>query len=113
LRELSQELARCFQRSGELLARYGGEEFVVIQAGMTADDARHSAEVARHAIEQKLMPHAASPIAPVVTISIGVASVIPSSETTPEQLLAAADRALYAAKHAGRNRVEYAATLES
>jgi diguanylate cyclase (GGDEF)-like protein len=105
LRELAQELARCFQRSGELLARYGGEEFVVIQAGSSADEARHSAEMARQAIEQKVIPHAASPVAPVVTISIGVATLLPSGQSAPEQLLAAADQALYAAKRGGRNRV--------
>lgn len=112
LRDLAQELAQCFQRSGEVLARYGGEEFVVIQAGSNLDDAMNSAEVARQAIEKKVIPHAASPIAPVVTISIGVATMSPSSDSAPEQLLAAADKALYAAKHAGRNRVAHASQIE-
>ncbi len=111
LRDLAQELAHCFQRSGEILARYGGEEFVVVLPGSTAEEAQHAAEVARHAIQQRVLPHAASPVAPVVTISIGAATVIPGADNSPEAMVAAADRALYAAKHAGRNRVIHAAQL--
>jgi len=113
LRDLAQELARCFQRSGEVLARYGGEEFVVIQAGNNAADATHSAEVARQAIERRVLPHAASPVAPVVTISIGVATMNPNSAIEPAAIVAAADRALYAAKHAGRNRVLHIQQMET
>jgi diguanylate cyclase (GGDEF)-like protein len=53
------------------------------------------------------LPHAKSPISPYVTLSLGVASTIPTSEQSPQDLVNAADRALYLAKQSGRNQIAH------
>lgn len=107
LRGTAQTLARLL-RKGDLAARYGGEEFVVILPEAEAGGATQLAERIRKAIEsqQLVFEGARLPVA----ASLGLA-VWPADGKTQEALLAAADRALYAAKQAGRNRVVAAATL--
>ena len=63
------------------------------------------AETARSAVEQLKIPHGYSPAGPHVSISGGVAATIWQGETTAQQLIAAADKLLYEAKHLGRNRM--------
>ena len=63
------------------------------------------AEDLRAACEAQAIPHPKSPVGPVVTISLGVDSCIPSIESSAESLVARADAALYRAKEAGRNRM--------
>lgn len=94
------------QRSGDLVARYGGEEFAVLLPATDLAGARRVAEQMRTAV-------AATPVnsgeqaAPVrLTISVGVATLTPSADTHTQELVRRADEALYAAKDAGRNRVE-------
>lgn len=92
-------------RAGELVARYGGEEFAVLIPGVRGEAALASAENVRLRIQDLRLPHPGSGVAPVVTVSIGVASASPYETGSPADLVAAADRALYRAKHDGRNRV--------
>ena len=89
----------------KLVARYGGEEFVVLIPGADAAAALSFAEELLAACEARAIPHPASTIAPVVTISVGVAARIASPEASSLGLLLEADAALYRAKRAGRNRV--------
>lgn len=91
----------------DLVARYGGEEFVLLLPGRTLDAAIARGEALRRAVEAEGLTHPASPLAPHVTISVGVAALVPSAETSAEQLVAAADRALYDAKTGGRDRVAW------
>lgn len=98
-------LQRQIYRCGDLPARYGGEEFAVILPGTELGGAQVVAERLREQVESLQVPHAASDVGPWVTLSLGVASLVPSLTTRPEQLIAEADRCLYAAKHGGRNRV--------
>ncbi|MBL8112911.1 MAG: diguanylate cyclase [Acidobacteria bacterium] len=93
------------RRAGDLAARYGGEEFVVLLPGTDRDAALALAERFRRDVEALGRPHPASPAAPFVTISLGVAALRPSEGMLPEALVAEADAALYRAKNAGRNRV--------
>ncbi len=95
-----------FRRPGDIVARYGGEEFAVVMAGTEARGAVSLANAVRVAVEAMGIPHAGSSIASVVTLSIGAAAVVPSAEKSPEELIAAADNALYRAKSEGRNRVK-------
>ena len=99
------------RRAGETVARVGGEEFgVIIHAD--EEDALAFAEKLRHACEARAIPHPASSVAPVVTISLGVAVRVPDENTPAEALVVDADAALYSAKRAGRNRVCSSARVE-
>jgi diguanylate cyclase (GGDEF)-like protein len=89
-------------RGGDVVYRYGGEEFVVLLPEQTLQSATQAAERLRATIEALALPH---PGGGVVTVSAGV-SGFGDGGCSPEDLFAAADKALYAAKAAGRNRVE-------
>ena len=95
-------------RKGDQAARYGGEEFVVILPGSDAERSIGAAERLRLALEKHRFVFEGARIP--LSASLGVA-VWPGDGRDPEPLLAAADRALYAAKEAGRNRVVAAASL--
>ncbi|HVN77354.1 MAG TPA: diguanylate cyclase [Thermoanaerobaculaceae bacterium] len=105
LRRVAQAVASHAARAGDLAARYGGEEFAVLLTGTDAEGARVVAEKVRAAVERLAVPHPASPVAAWVTVSVGVATMVPAVDGEPAVLVAAADRGLYAAKHAGRNAV--------
>jgi len=105
LRRVGEVLRATVRRAGELAARYGGEEFVVVMPGASLTQAQETAESILAAIRAEQMPHASSPVASVVTISLGVAAGTPSTAGNRERLLKEADVALYDAKHQGRNRV--------
>jgi two-component system cell cycle response regulator len=91
------------------VARYGGEEFVVVMPGTGELDALSAAERLRGAVEEvRFVPEPG--VSHPLTISVGVACCPPGGNTTPERLIQAADQALYAAKRAGRNRVEVSET---
>lgn len=92
-------------RAADFVARYGGEEFVILLPGLDRDAALAHAETVRAAVESAQLPHPASGIAAVVTLSLGVAACVPSAEGSPAALFAEADAALYRAKQQGRNRV--------
>ena len=102
---LGVEFTSLCKRQTDLAARCGGEEFGIILPDTGATDAEQFAQSLCLAIAALKLPHPASPVAPFVTVSIGVATATQERWFTPETLLAAADQALYAAKKAGRNRV--------
>ncbi|NHZ78639.1 diguanylate cyclase [Massilia sp. CCM 8695] len=97
-------LTEHLKRPADLAARYGGEEFAVILPETDLAGARVVADAVRTHLEKLAMDNPQAP-GGIVTMSIGVASVVPSRTDTAEQLIARADKALYAAKTAGRNRV--------
>ena len=92
-------------RPADLLARYGGEELVVLLPETPSVGARAVAQDIQRAIAAAHLPHAASPVAPELTVSIGIATLQPVPGGDPDALVLAADAALYAAKAAGRNRL--------
>ncbi len=91
-------------RAADLLARYGGEEFVALLPLTDDTGALQVAEQMRENIFSLQLPHESSPVAPHVTVSLGVASIIPTDELMPEDLIDLADKALYQAKQNGRNQ---------
>ena len=105
LRILGDILRATIRRAGELAARYGGEEFVVVMPGASAQKAQETAHSILAALRAEHLPHASSSVAPVVTISLGVAAGMPGAMDDREHLIKAADVALFEAKHQGRNRV--------
>lgn len=103
--KVSNRLAALLQRPLDLIARYGGEEFAVILPEMSAVHGAAMAESMRLAVASLNIPHAQCGHAGHVTISIGVATHSAHHGGESGHLVGAADRALYTAKHAGRNRV--------
>jgi len=103
LRAVAGQVARAAPRAGDLAARYGGEEFVLVLGETDADGARWVAENIRQHVTELGIPH----VTPSrrVTISCGVASVVPQSDLSLDALLRSADHALYQAKAAGRDQV--------
>ena len=106
LQQVAAALRSGVREGGDLVARYGGEEFAVLLAGADAGAARAVAESLRAGVEALALPHAGNPATGVVTISLGVATMLPSHEHPPTALVERADEQLYRAKEHGRNRVE-------
>ncbi len=112
LKNVALALARIVHRPSDLVARYGGEEFAVILPETDTEGTLRVAEKMREAVARLSVRHDASKVSDKVTLSIGVACMSPRGGDNPDMLLAAADDALYRAKHAGRNRVELATSCE-
>jgi diguanylate cyclase (GGDEF)-like protein len=113
LKQVAETLQAVIHRSTDLVARYGGEEFVYTLSESDCHAAFSVAENARIAIEQLQIPHKKSKASAYVTISLGVASIVPKQSMNPSTLVQCADQALYQAKEKGRNRVEvYSESLE-
>lgn len=106
LKQIADAIAGTPKRAGDIVARYGGDEFAVILPSTQAEHALTIAETARMAVEQ-LDIRCKSAVQ--LTLSIGIATAMPAAGSTKDALLAAADDAVYRAKHAGRNRIELAA----
>jgi diguanylate cyclase (GGDEF)-like protein len=104
LRRIAAILYGSSRRPADLAARYGGEEFVMILPSTSISDAVAIGEKICHAIAGANIPHDGNE-GGIVTASVGVAALIPAPEATPQQLVEAADQALYKAKKRGRNRV--------
>jgi diguanylate cyclase (GGDEF)-like protein len=105
LRKMARALSAEVRRPADLLARYGGEELVAVLPDTSLEGALLIAENMRLAVEALAIPHAKSPTVSHVTLSLGVAAVVPTPATLPKLLIEAADKALYQAKAEGRNRV--------
>ncbi len=104
LRQVADALRFCAKHPADLVARYGGEEFAVILPNTTATDAAQIAEEMRRVVSALEIPHVQSAVSQHVTLSLGVACIYPTPDTSGTMLIAAADVALYQAKAAGRNR---------
>ncbi|WP_420126568.1 diguanylate cyclase domain-containing protein [Longimicrobium sp.] len=105
LRQVARGLAESLHRAGDLVARYGGEEFAVLLPDTDEGHATTTAEMLRARVEAMAIPHGASGVSTVVTLSLGIGTVRPAAGLHPRYLVELADRALYLAKGEGRNRV--------
>ena len=92
------------RRTGDLAVRYGGEEFVLLLPNLDAASAFNLAEVIRNSIGRKVNDGESQRPDEKITISLGIATTIPEERIKPESLIMEADKAMYEAKRAGRNR---------
>ena len=105
LRQVAGAIRLMLKRSTDLVARYGGEEFALILPNTPSAGAGYIAESIRSMVKSLEIVHVHSPVSPYVTLSLGVASMVPSLTSSPAALITAADEALYQAKKEGRDRV--------
>lgn len=108
LQMVAKAIKSCVKRPADLVARYGGEEFAVILPNTDLEGALLVAKDIKNTIEDLKISHFSSEVNQYVTISLGVASLIPQSSASQDILIKAADDALYSAKDLGRNRIEIA-----
>lgn len=101
---IAQAMEKDFARGGEFVARYGGEEFVVLLPNTDVSEAEKSAAHLLAAVHGLQIEHKKSTVSANVTVSIGVAAVVPVQNMNKGDLVEQADSALYDAKHAGRNQ---------
>jgi diguanylate cyclase (GGDEF)-like protein len=106
LRQVAQGIVQSIKRSEDRVTRYGGEEFAIILPNTNLKGALQIAETIRSHIKSLQLAHISAFPHAIVTVSIGVATMIPRDEDTSSQLIDRADRGLYQAKQNGRDRVE-------
>ncbi len=106
LQKVAQMLEKSVNRAGDIVVRYGGEEFVVLLPATPRIGAAQIAEGIREGVRDLRIPQAASVEGEFVTVTLGVATVVPTWERSPQGLVEASDRAMYVAKEKGKNRVE-------
>ena len=106
LRRVAQLLQATIRRADEVAARYGGEEFVLLLPDVPLPEAMTVAQRCMDNLRDAALAHPRSPTAPIITFSMGIASVVPRPEAGSDTLVQAADAALYRAKYGGRNRFE-------
>ena len=104
LRKIAQAISAQSRRPADLAARTGGDEFFLLLPGTEKEGALAMAENIRVAIAALAIPHPASPIAAVVTVSLGVATTTPTPDVEPNQFIARADQDLYLKKRQGSER---------
>ncbi|ALG66467.1 diguanylate cyclase domain-containing protein [Beggiatoa leptomitoformis] len=107
LQLIAKGIQNALHRSTDIVARYGGEEFIVILPNTKTEGAIQVGEVIHQAIEILNIPYEHSPLKNYVTVSLGVASIIPNIALNPLDLVGTADKALYIAKAQGRDQVVY------
>ncbi|MBL1177488.1 EAL domain-containing protein [Pantanalinema sp. GBBB05] len=103
LRQVAQAIAQTLKRPTDLVARYGGEEFAIILPHTEAAGAIALAELIQSNVSALELPHPSSQISPFMTLSLGIATLVPHPETSPDTLVAIADQGLYKAKAQGKN----------
>ena len=105
LANIASAIRSAIRRPEDLVARYGGEEFAVILPRTSLIGASEVAKIIQSNIKQLQIPHTNSTVHPYVTLSFGIATIIPTADLSASQLVAAADRALYWTKVEGRDRI--------
>ncbi len=105
---VARAIRQCLRRPGDCMARYGGEEFAVLLPNTDVEGALKIASDIHAQVLMLGLHHSSSTVASQVTVSIGVDALRPTPDLAPATLIESADSALYAAKRAGRNRIECA-----
>jgi diguanylate cyclase (GGDEF)-like protein/PAS domain S-box-containing protein len=104
LRQVARVIQHLLEKSKNLVARYGGEEFAVILPDTNIEGARAVAHRIQYAIKQLYIVHEKSTVSDFISVSLGISSIIPTPDFSPQILINRADTALYCAKQQGRDR---------
>jgi diguanylate cyclase (GGDEF)-like protein len=105
IQQIAKGIKTTLKRPGDFVARFGGEEFVILLPETDLNGAHHIGESLLSTIQKLQIPTEVSEIGNYVTLSIGCATLIPSDQNKPEDLIKQADKNLYQAKEAGKNQV--------
>ncbi|KFJ90665.1 Phytochrome-like protein cph2 [Pseudomonas oleovorans subsp. oleovorans] len=108
LKSVGQALSRAVKRPRDFVGRFGGEEFVLVLPETDEAAARHIAERCRQQVRQQRIAHARSAVSSLLTISLGVGTIVPGAHDRSQDFLSAVDKLLYQAKQRGRDRLEVA-----
>ncbi|MGM0563101.1 MAG: GGDEF domain-containing protein [Pseudomonadota bacterium] len=103
--QVARALSESLRRPADMVARYGGEEFIVLLPNTDYEGAQLVAEMLRKSIASLGIPHPGLEDSDSITVSIGMAHTVASTDKSRQSVIAAADKALYSAKRSGRNRV--------
>ena len=104
LRQVAEALKSVGKRPADLAARYGGEEFAMVLPATSLEGATDVAKLLARTIEGLAVAHVRSGVSDKISLSQGIASLVPGNDTRPESIIELADQALYQAKQQGRNR---------
>jgi diguanylate cyclase (GGDEF)-like protein/PAS domain S-box-containing protein len=104
LKLVASTISKSFKRPGDFVARYGGEEFAIILPSMSLEQSMMMAALLIKNIESLEIKHKLSTCSPFVTVSLGLVNFIPSPNSTAEEIINFADKALYQAKRSGKNK---------
>jgi diguanylate cyclase (GGDEF)-like protein len=105
LESVAQILAQSVRRSTDVVARYGGEEFAIIMPNTPIAGSHQIVDIIQERLAEAAIPHSASFVSSVVTLSIGLICTVPALGSTPTAALTKVDKMLYRAKAAGRNQI--------
>ncbi|WP_293131551.1 diguanylate cyclase [Okeania sp. SIO3I5] len=104
LSRVAKALSKTIERPRDIVARYGGEEFAIVLPNTERPGAIAIADRIQQAIRVLRIPHERSEVNTIISLSLGIACVIPTANNSPENLIDMADRAMYKAKQQGRNQ---------
>lgn len=104
LQEIAKVAQQSINRPADFVARYGGEEFAIVLPQTTEEGAIAIAQRIQDTLHDLTIPHQQSDVSNIVSISLGITSIIPTDDDSCETFIAQADQALYHAKHYGRDR---------
>ncbi len=105
LKKISSLLKQYARRPGDVSARYGGEEFAIVLGNTKMKDAKEIMALLMDDIHALKIPNEKSPVLPILTVSIGLASIKPDQGSDEKRIIEKADQLLYAAKRKGRNQI--------
>jgi diguanylate cyclase (GGDEF)-like protein len=104
LHQIAKTISSCAKRPADLAARYGGEEFALVLPSTQSGGGVKVAQDIQHKVQALQLPHRSSQASQYVTLSLGIATIVPPVNSNPSTIVTAADKALYKAKAVGRNQ---------
>ncbi|MGK7907819.1 MAG: diguanylate cyclase [Synechococcus sp.] len=113
LLQIAQTLSDALISSTDFVARYGGEEFAIICSGLSQEDVVEMAQRICTTVISLKLQHCRSPVSSYVTVSAGVANIIPQESNSINDFFQRADKALYSAKQSGRNGFSLATSMKA